>query len=105
MTLTGSKLCFLMLLKPLFFFSFKVRCDQRQKMLIFRYTCEKSRWVSSAATAPGVYVSDLCRCYISQLESLVSASLFVLAKKNKRRQRKRRKDGDQEEEEEEEDGT
>ena len=54
----------------------QVRCDQRSKMLIFRYTCDKSEVATSLTAAAGFKDSDLGRCYISLLEPLVRASLI-----------------------------
>ena len=54
----------------------KVRCDQMSKMLIFRYTCDKSERVEIVTAAAGFNDSDLGRCYISPLEPLCRASMF-----------------------------
>ena len=54
----------------------QVRCDQSSKMLIFRYTCDKSEGDTILTAAAGFKDSDLGRCYISLLEPLVRASLF-----------------------------
>jgi hypothetical protein len=54
----------------------KVRCDQRSKLLIFAYTCEKSTCGRSAAAAAGFKDSDLGRSYISLLEPVCRASML-----------------------------
>ena len=54
MFLEAYKTCaFLMVLQ--------VRCDPRSKLLIFRYTCDKSTGVHAAAAAAGFKDSDLGR--------------------------------------------
>ena len=54
----------------------QVRCDQRTKMLIFRYTCDKSNGTNAASAAADFKDSDLGRSYLSLLEPLVLASLI-----------------------------
>ena len=54
----------------------KVRCDQRSKLLIFAYTCDKSEGDRAGAAAAVFKNSDLGRCYISLLEPLCRASMF-----------------------------
>ena len=54
----------------------QVRCDRSSKMLIFRYTCDKSACASLASAAAGFKVSDLGRCYIRLLEPICRASMF-----------------------------
>ena len=72
MRLGGSNSCFSNFINPmLFFMVLNIKCDQRSKMLISRYNCDKNENDTKAAAAAGFKNSDPGRCFISLLEPLV----------------------------------